>query len=66
METNSKHWRSRIGFVISDTYKDLQDAVNKFCEGKFVVGIQYPFVKDGSTEKIAVISYKVLSSESLE
>lgn len=58
MNEETKHWDSKVMFILGDGVEDLQKRINRFCEGKFVVGIQYPehFAEEGN---LAVVSYKV-------
>ena len=58
MTLNYPQGDSRVEFIFSINLSDLKLEINKFCEGKSVVGIQYPeaFQVGGYT---AVVSYKV-------
>ena len=59
MENKKEFWRSRIEIISEIGHDDLQKAINKFCEDKFVVGIQYPDSLQNRGFMSAVISYKV-------
>ena len=59
MSPETKHWRSCVEFVKATTLLQLQQRINDFCKGKFVVGIQYPN-ELRELSYLAVISYKVL------
>ena len=58
MTGNFNVMESRIMIIEGKTLPILQDGINEYCKGKFVVGIQYP---DKFQEGFwrAVISYKV-------
>lgn len=58
MTVNYPQGDSRVEFIHGDSYQDLRDNINEFCEGKFVVGIQYPDAFQIG-ELTAVVSYKV-------
>lgn len=59
MAENVKHWKSCVKFIWEDKFPLLEDLINEFCKGKFVVGIQY--FQDVKTHVWnCVVSYKVL------
>lgn len=58
MSEEIKHWDSKVEFLYAPNLILLEDKINKFCEGKFVVGIQYPETLKG-LDYMAVVSYKV-------
>jgi len=64
MSENKKFWRSQIKLIEVHKLYHLEDAVNKFCKDKFVVGIQYPDAFQDPKSCVAIVSYKVLDDES--
>lgn len=59
MEDKKSFWRSKVEFITRGPLEELQEAINEFCQDKFVVGIQYPDGFQSRISRVAVVSYKV-------
>lgn len=59
MSGEMKHYYSQVKFIVENSFRRLEDSINEFCKGKWVVGIQYPDVFQ-RVNFTAIVSYKLL------